>query len=93
VGEPTPQGLLYRGRVGSGIGGAAARLLAEVLAGSERDRSPFDDEVPRVDAAGTHWVEPGVVVDVDTHGRKGQQRLRQPSYRGLRPDLSPEDLT
>lgn len=93
VGEPTPQGLLYRGRVGSGIGGAAARLLAGVLAGSERDRSPFDDEVPRVDAVGTHWVEPRVVVDVDTHGRKGQQRLRQPSYRGVRPDLDPEDLT
>jgi bifunctional non-homologous end joining protein LigD len=93
VGEPTPQGLLYRGRVGSGIGGGAARLLAEVLGGRERDRSPFDDEVPRVDAIGTHWVEPRVVVDVDTHGRKGQQRLRQPSYRGVRPDLNPEDLT
>jgi bifunctional non-homologous end joining protein LigD len=93
VGEPTPQGLLYRGRVGSGIGGTAARLLAEVLGGSERDRSPFDDEVPRVDSIGTHWVEPRVVVDVDTHGRKGQQRLRQPSYRGVRPDLNPEDLT
>jgi len=93
VGEPTPEGLLYRGRVGSGIGGAAARLLADVLAGSGRDRSPFADEVPRVDATGTHWVEPRVVVDVDTHGRRGQQRLRQPSYRGVRPDLNPEDLT
>jgi bifunctional non-homologous end joining protein LigD len=93
VGEPTAQGLLYRGRVGSGIGGAAARLLAGVLAGHEREGSPFDDEVPRVDAVGTHWVEPRVVVDVDTHGRRGQQRLRQPSYRGVRPDLDPEDLT
>jgi bifunctional non-homologous end joining protein LigD len=93
VGEPTREGLLYRGRVGSGIGGAAARLLADVLAGSERDRSPFADEVPRVDANGTRWVEPRIVVDVDTHGRRGQQRLRQPSYRGVRPDLDPEDLT
>ena len=28
---------------------------------------------------------------VDTHGT-GHARLRQPSYRGLREDLSPDDL-
>ncbi|CAB4698345.1 unannotated protein [freshwater metagenome] len=32
-----------------------------------------------------------LVVDVDTHGL-GYARLRQPSYQGLRTDLSPEDL-
>ncbi|MGH3362626.1 MAG: ATP-dependent DNA ligase [Nocardioides sp.] len=93
VGEPTPAGLLYRGRVGSGIGATAGRLLAGLLDGHERTDSPFADQVPRIDATGTHWVEPLVVIDVDTHGRAGQQRLRQPSYRGVRPDLSPEDLT
>ena len=30
-------------------------------------------------------------VDVDTHGL-GYQRLRQPSYRGLRDDVTPDDL-
>jgi bifunctional non-homologous end joining protein LigD len=92
VGEPTPEGLLYRGRVGSGIGGKQSRLLTEALAGHEVAASPFADEVPRVDATGTHWIEPFLVVDVDTHGR-GHQRLRQPSYRGVRTDLTPEDLT
>jgi bifunctional non-homologous end joining protein LigD len=53
--------------------------------------SPFADEVPRVDAAGTFWVEPRVVVDIDTHGL-GYERLRQPSFQGVRDDLSPEDL-
>ncbi|MDQ4053928.1 MAG: non-homologous end-joining DNA ligase [Actinomycetota bacterium] len=91
VGEPTPQGLLFRGRVGSGIGAKQSRLLTETLAGREVDASPFADEVPRVDARGTHWVEPFLVVDVDTHGR-GHQRLRQPSYRGVRTDLTPEEL-
>ena len=47
--------------------------------------------MPRVDAAGTFWVEPRVVVDVDTHGL-GYERLRQPSFQGVRDDLSPEDL-
>ena len=48
-------------------------------------------EVPRVDASGTFWVEPLVVVDIDTHGL-GYERLRQPSYQGIRTDLTPEDL-
>lgn len=91
VGEVTPAGLLYRGRVGSGIGDKAARVLTDAVAGLARDDSPFDDEVPRSDSAGTHWLDPVLVVDVDTHGR-GYERLRQPSYRGLRIDLTPADL-
>ena len=91
VGEQTPDGLLYRGRVGSGIAGATSTRLAALLAPLATDSSPFADEVPRVDAAGTFWVEPRVVVDIDTHGL-GYERLRQPSFQGVRDDLSPEDL-
>lgn len=92
VGEPTEGGLMYRGRVGSGIGGAATRLLSELVKPLEVGESPFADEVPAVDAAGTHWVEPRVVIDVDTLSRSPVKRLRQPSFRGVRSDISPEDL-
>lgn len=91
MGEPTAAGLAFRGRVGSGIGPKQSRVLAELLAPLARAASPFGDEVPRVDADGTRWVEPVVVVDVDTHG-VGYERLRQPSYRGVRTDLTPDDL-
>jgi bifunctional non-homologous end joining protein LigD len=91
VGEPTPDGLLFRGRVGSGIAGATSTRLAALLAPLATDASPFADDVPRIDAAGTFWVEPRVVVDIDTHG-VGYERLRQPSFQGVRDDLSPEDL-
>ncbi len=91
VGEPTPAGLLYRGRVGSGIGAKASRMLTDIVAAHARADSPFADEVPRVDAQGTHWLEPVLVVDVDTHG-VGYERLRQPSFRGVRSDLTPDDL-
>jgi len=91
VGEPTPDGLLYRGRVGSGIGAKQGRMLSELVAGLARDASPFDDEVPAVDARGSHWLEPVLVVDIDTHG-VGYSRLRQPSFQGVRSDLTPEDL-
>ena len=94
VGEVTADGLLFRGRVGSGIGPRESAPLKALL--TPREQSPFVDEVPRVDAMGTHWVEPLVVVDIDTHGRPprpGQDgRLRQPSFQGVRHDLSPEDL-
>jgi bifunctional non-homologous end joining protein LigD len=92
VGEPTPQGLLYRGRVGSGIARTASRRLTALLAPLERPHSPFDDEVPRVDARGTHWVEPVVVVEVESHQTARNQRLRQPSFRGVRTDLTLADL-
>ncbi len=91
VGEQTPDGLLYRGRVGSGIAGATSKRLADLLAPLTSDDNPFADEVPRVDADGTFWVEPRVVVDIDTHGL-GYERLRQPSFQGVRDDLAPEDL-
>ncbi|GAA1918839.1 ATP-dependent DNA ligase [Nocardioides lentus] len=91
VGEPTADGLAYRGRVGSGLSGATARRLQALLEPLAAGRSPFADAVPRVDATGTRWVEPVVVVDVDTHGA-GYDRLRQPSFQGVRDDVAPEDL-
>lgn len=91
VGEATAEGLRYRGRVGSGIGARQSRTLSDLVAGLARADSPFADEVPRVDAAGTHWLEPLLVVDVETHGL-GYERLRQPSFQGVRGDLTPEDL-
>jgi bifunctional non-homologous end joining protein LigD len=93
VGEPTPDGLVYRGRVGSGLAGRKAVLLREVLAGLGRATKPFVDEVPRPDALGTTWVEPVLVVDVESLGPSAQGRLRQPSYVGVRTDLTPEDLS
>jgi bifunctional non-homologous end joining protein LigD len=93
VGQPSADGLLYRGRVGSGIAGRKAAVLREVLAGLTRDSTPFADEVPRLDAVGVTWVEPVLVVDVESLGPSAQGRIRQPSYVGTRSDLTPEDLT
>lgn len=92
VGTPTPQGLRYRGRVGSGIVGKTARQLLEVLEPLHAEASPFCDEVPRVDALGTVWVRPEVVVEIASLGVTDGGRLRQPSYQGIRFDLSPADV-
>jgi bifunctional non-homologous end joining protein LigD len=92
VGEVTPDGLRYRGRVGSGVTGKAATQLRGLLEPHVRDGSPFATEVPRVDATGTTWVDPCVVVEVAALGTTPQGRLRQPAYLSVRADLTPEDL-
>jgi bifunctional non-homologous end joining protein LigD len=92
VGEPTAAGLVYRGRVGSGIAGRNGQRLLELLRPLEADGSPFVDPVPRVDALGTTWLRPEVVVEIAALGVTGAGRLRQPSYLGARPDLSAGDL-
>jgi bifunctional non-homologous end joining protein LigD len=92
VGVPTARGLSYRGRVGSGIAGRVGQQLVDVLAPLTTERSPFCDEVPRVDAKGTTWVRPEVVVQVASLGMTPGLRLRQPSYLGVRADLTPDDV-
>ena len=92
VGVPGPHGLAYRGRVGSGIAGKNGQRLLELLAPLETDASPFADTVPKVDAQGTTWVRPEVVVDIAALGVTSAGRLRQPSFLGVRHDLSAEDL-
>ncbi|MGZ6884283.1 MAG: non-homologous end-joining DNA ligase [Nocardioidaceae bacterium] len=92
VGEPTPTGLRFRGRVGSGIAGKTGQRLLELLTPLGVDASPFADAVPAVDAKGTVWVRPEVVVDVASLGFTPGGRLRQPSFTGVRPDLTAESL-
>ena len=92
VGQPTPSGLAFRGRVGSGIAGKASRLLADILTPRVVDTSPFDTVLPRLDREGTVWVEPFLVVDVQYLRLTNDGRLRQPAYRGVRTDLTPADL-
>ena len=92
VGYPTPGGLAYLGRVGSGLAGHEQERVLKALQGREADSSPFADEVPPMDAQGTRWVRPEVVMEVRYLGLSAQGRLRQPAYRGLRPDLSPHDV-
>lgn len=92
VGVPSPGGLTYRGRVGSGLAGRAGSALLTDLRPLAETRSPFVDDIPAEDADGTTWVAPVLVVDVVSLGVNRSGRLRQPSYRGPRPDLTAGDV-
>lgn len=93
VGAPAPEGLRYLGRVGSGLAGKVGEALSDELARLAVVPSPFAGTVPREDALGATFVEPLLVCEVQALGLTHQGRLRQPAYRGRRPDLSPDDVT
>lgn len=92
VGEPTSDGLVFRGKVGSGIAGRAGQRLGDLLRPLARESSPFAAALTRADTVGTVWVEPEVVVDVQYLAFTRDGRLRQPAYRGVRTDLDVSDL-
>lgn len=93
VGMPDGEGgLTYLGKVGAGIGPTASADLTRLLAPLASDTSPFSDPVPAVDARGTHWVSPGLCVEVAHLGYGRGGRLRQPAMRGVRHDVRLEDL-
>ena len=92
VGVPGPGGLVFLGKVGSGIAGRAGEALARDLVPLARETSPFVDALPREDSVGATWVEPVLVCEVQALGLTTQPRLRQPAYRGLRADLVVADV-
>jgi bifunctional non-homologous end joining protein LigD len=92
LGVLSRDGLVFAGRVGSGLAGdAMQRVLGERLSAVAAPSPPFADAVPRPDAAGARWCEPAIVVDVDHLGWTEAGRLRQPVFRGIRDDLEPAD--
>lgn len=88
LGVPSPEGLDYVGKVGTGFTDRTLALLAQLLAPLERPTPPFV-EPPR---GGAHWVEPVLVVDVDFTEWTTDGRLRHPTYRGVRTDLDPGEV-
>lgn len=92
IGSPGPDGLIFRGRIGSGLAGATGAALLPRLRELDTDTAPFAAALPRAETSGTHWLRPELVVDVEYHAITADGRLRQPSWRGVRSDLTPEEL-
>jgi bifunctional non-homologous end joining protein LigD len=92
VGIPGRGGLRYAGRVGTGFTDSVLRQLLGMLRPLERRTSPFADRVPRETARAARWVEPRLVGEVRFTEWTRDGVLRHPSWRGLRPDKSPQDV-
>jgi len=92
LGIPGPDGLQFVGRVGTGFTEKELGKLKDMLKPLHTDESPFDAPLPKVDARGVTFVRPELVGEVRYSERTSDGRLRQPSWRGLRPDKTPDEV-
>ncbi len=91
VGVPDDEGRLqYVGHVGTGFGAADLHHLARTL--TPRSTPPFAGTLPREVSRDAHWVEPDLVGEVAYAVRTVENRLRHPSWKGVRDDLEPDDV-
>jgi bifunctional non-homologous end joining protein LigD len=91
LGIPSEAGLTYVGRVGTGFTDRTLDELARLAKKRER-KTPALVDVPRADASDAHWLRPDLVGEVEFAEWTRDGRLRQPSWRGLRPDKAPEEI-
>jgi bifunctional non-homologous end joining protein LigD len=85
-------GLHFAGRVGTGFTEKELTKLKGILTPLHTDESPFNTRLPTQDAKGVTFVRPELVGEVRYSERTGDGRLRQPSWRGLRPDKTPDEV-
>ena len=92
LGVPGDEGLAYVGKVGTGFSDRSLADLARLLKPLARKTPPFIDAVPRAQAVGAHWVTPSLVGEVQYTEWTRENRLRHPSWRGLRPDKAASEV-
>jgi bifunctional non-homologous end joining protein LigD len=80
--------LVYAGKVGTGFTEQTLALVKRELEPLRRDSSPFSGRQP---PKGTTFVEPELVAHVEFREWTGSGTLRAPSFKGLRPDISPQE--
>jgi bifunctional non-homologous end joining protein LigD len=93
MGIPDDGGLRFVGRVGTGFTDKELSRLKKTFAPLATDESPFTERLSRQDAAGVTFVKPELVGEVRYGEWTGDGRLRHPSWRGLRPDKTPAEVT
>jgi bifunctional non-homologous end joining protein LigD len=91
VGIPEDGAVRYVGKVGTGFSDRQLDEMLRVLEQNERS-SPTLDGVPGPESRGARWVAPTLVGEVEFAEWTATGRLRQPSWRGWRPDKSVTDV-
>jgi len=81
--------LVYAGKVGTGFTETTLATLSRELEALRRKESPFSGRQP---PKATVFVEPQLVADVEFREWTKSGTLRAPSFKGLRPDIDPEQV-
>jgi bifunctional non-homologous end joining protein LigD len=93
LGAQSPTGLRYLGHVGTGFTDAMLHDLSTRLTPLARPDSPFDAPIPKEHARDAHWVQPELVGEVEYRQLTNDGLLRHSSWRGLRPDRDPDEIS
>ena len=83
--------LVYIGAVGTGFSDRARRAIRSALDGIARNSSPLPGLAPKDIEAQAYWVDPIIVADIRYREFAGV--LRHASFRGIRPDRDPTEVT
>jgi bifunctional non-homologous end joining protein LigD len=84
--------LAFAGKVGTGFTTASARDLRRTLEGIEIDACPFSPRPGGWLGRNAHWVEPALVAEVVFTEWTDEDKIRHPSFQGLRSDRSPRSV-
>lgn len=93
VGVREKGGMKYLGRVGTGFGETATRLLMPALKAEAADKSPFVGPGAPKGGKDIHWVKPRLVAEIEHGGYTESGALRHAAFKGLRDDKTAEDVT
>ena len=86
--------LRFAGRVGTGFKDAELTRLGGLFADLATDECPFDPPPPRAEILrGPRWVRPELVAELEFGEWTHDDRLRHPSYLGLRDDKPAAEVT
>lgn len=86
-------GFEYAGHVGTGFTQATLARLQTLLEPLRIVQSPLDTPVPRAHAKNAVWLQPVTVCEVDFTEWTRTGALRHPSFKGLRDDYDPKNVT
>lgn len=92
LGIPEGDSLRFIGSVGTGMTDQMLDDLGARLGAHSRCSSPFNEAIPPTAGKKPRWVEPVLVAEVSYAEWGSSGRMRHPVWRGLRDDLTADDV-
>lgn len=86
LGVNTQDGLVYAGRVGTGFKHSTLKQLHERMQQLERDSLPLIKPVTAAQARNVHWIDPGMVCEVEFAEWTREGVIRQGAFIAMRSD-------